>query len=152
MAPGIAGIEGSTHGHDVIPVKSALQYFEARGFPPNFAGDILTNIKPTANPYLYMASQLICGRDGIARKLDPGPSAARIAEVALAYAKAGAHCVAPSDMMDGRIKAIKRALVDAGLGNKCTLMSYSAKFASALYGPFRCVVFGDVGDEIESSL
>lgn len=63
----------------------------------------------------------------------------RIAEVALNYAKAGAHCVAPSDMMDGRIKAIKRALIDAGYGNRCTLMSYSAKFASAMYGPFRCV-------------
>ncbi|TFK54111.1 tetrapyrrole biosynthesis, porphobilinogen synthase [Heliocybe sulcata] len=65
------------------------------------------------------------------------PSVARIAEVALNYAKAGAHCVAPSDMMDGRIKAIKRALIDAGYGNRCTLMSYSAKFASSLYGPFR---------------
>ncbi|KAJ3488941.1 hypothetical protein NLI96_g2478 [Meripilus lineatus] len=65
------------------------------------------------------------------------PSAARIAEVALSYAQAGAHCVAPSDMMDGRIKAIKTALIGAGLGNKCTLMSYSAKFASSLYGPFR---------------
>lgn len=43
--------------------------------------------------------------------------------------------------MDGRIKAIKRGLIDAGFGNKCTLMSYSAKFASALYGPFRCVIF-----------
>jgi len=69
--------------------------------------------------------------------INPTPSAARIAEVALAYAQAGAHCVAPSDMMDGRIKAIKRALIDNGYGNKCTLMSYSAKFASALYGPFR---------------
>jgi porphobilinogen synthase len=67
------------------------------------------------------------------------PSVARIAEVALAYARAGADCVAPSDMMDGRIKAIKRVLIDAGLGNRCTLMSYSAKFASALYGPFRSV-------------
>jgi porphobilinogen synthase len=57
--------------------------------------------------------------------------------VAVNYAKAGAHCVAPSDMMDGRVKAIKRALIDANLGSKCTLMSYSAKFASALYGPFR---------------
>lgn len=65
------------------------------------------------------------------------PSVERIAEVAVSYAKAGAHCVAPSDMMDGRIKAIKRGLIDAGFGNKCTLMSYSAKFASALYGPFR---------------
>ncbi|KAI0074363.1 tetrapyrrole biosynthesis porphobilinogen synthase [Panus rudis PR-1116 ss-1] len=69
--------------------------------------------------------------------INSNPSAVRIAEVALAYAKAGAHCVAPSDMMDGRIKAIKQALIDNGLGNKCTLMSYSAKFASSLYGPFR---------------
>jgi len=68
------------------------------------------------------------------------PSVERIAEVAVNYAKAGAHCVAPSDMMDGRIKAIKRSLIDAGFGNKCTLMSYSAKFASALYGPFRYVM------------
>lgn len=65
------------------------------------------------------------------------PSVQRIAEVAVNYAKAGAHCVAPSDMMDGRIKAIKQALIDAELGSKCTLMSYSAKFASGLYGPFR---------------
>ncbi|KAG6378284.1 hypothetical protein JVT61DRAFT_13999 [Boletus reticuloceps] len=65
------------------------------------------------------------------------PSVERMAEVALNYARAGAHCVAPSDMMDGRIRAIKRSLVDAGFGNRCTLMSYSAKFASGLYGPFR---------------
>lgn len=73
--------------------------------------------------------------------INTAPSVERIAEVAVNYAKAGAHCVAPSDMMDGRIKAIKRGLIDAGFGNKCTLMSYSAKFASALYGPFRCAVF-----------
>ncbi|KAH0827407.1 hypothetical protein J3R83DRAFT_4063 [Lanmaoa asiatica] len=65
------------------------------------------------------------------------PSVTRIAEVALNYARAGAHCVAPSDMMDGRIQMIKRSLIDAGFGNRCTLMSYSAKFASGLYGPFR---------------
>lgn len=69
--------------------------------------------------------------------IDTAPSVDRISEVAVNYAKAGAHCVAPSDMMDGRIKGIKRGLIDAGLGNRCTLMSYSAKFASALYGPFR---------------
>ncbi|KAJ7268840.1 hypothetical protein B0H12DRAFT_1178910 [Mycena haematopus] len=69
--------------------------------------------------------------------INTAPSVERIAEVALNYAKAGAHCVAPSDMMDGRIKSIKRALIDNGFGNKCTLMAYSAKFASSLYGPFR---------------
>jgi len=97
-------------------------------------------------PDLYIACDVcLCeytshGHCGILHEdgtINSEPSAARIAEVALSYAKAGAHCVAPSDMMDGRIKSIKRALVDNGLGNKCTLMSYSAKFASALYGPFR---------------
>jgi porphobilinogen synthase len=39
--------------------------------------------------------------------------------------------------MDGRIKAIKTGLMRAGLANRCALMSYSAKFASGLYGPFR---------------
>lgn len=40
-------------------------------------------------------------------------------------------------MMDGRIRAIKAALMENGYGNRVTLMSYSAKFASSLYGPFR---------------
>ena len=59
------------------------------------------------------------------------PSVKRIGEVALSYARAGADCVAPSDMMDGRIREIKRVLIDNGFGNKVTLMSYSAKFASS---------------------
>ncbi|XP_053328449.1 delta-aminolevulinic acid dehydratase [Spea bombifrons] len=64
-------------------------------------------------------------------------SCERLAEVALAYARAGCHVVAPSDMMDGRIGAIKKALISNGLGNKVSVMSYSAKFASCFYGPFR---------------
>jgi len=50
---------------------------------------------------------------------------------------AGAHVVAPSDMMDGRVAAIKRALCSAGLSGRISILSYSAKFASGLYGPFR---------------
>lgn len=61
----------------------------------------------------------------------------RIAEVALSYAKAGCHIVAPSDMMDGRIGAIKTLLHSQGLGNKVCVLSYAAKFASCFYGPFR---------------
>uniref|UniRef100_A0A1W7RJE6 Delta-aminolevulinic acid dehydratase n=1 Tax=Agkistrodon contortrix contortrix TaxID=8713 RepID=A0A1W7RJE6_AGKCO len=64
-------------------------------------------------------------------------SCRRLAEVALAYAKAGCHIVAPSDMMDGRIHAIKEALLANDLGNKVSVLSYSAKFASCFYGPFR---------------
>ncbi|KAF5299339.1 hypothetical protein FQA39_LY02512 [Lamprigera yunnana] len=60
----------------------------------------------------------------------------RIAEIALAYAKAGAHIVAPSDMMDGRIGAIKEALIKNNL-TKVAVLSYTTKFASIFYGPFR---------------
>ena len=56
MAPGIADIEGTSHGHDVIPVKAALKYFEARGYPADMAGNILNNIKPSSVPYLYIGS------------------------------------------------------------------------------------------------
>ncbi|ORX93407.1 delta-aminolevulinic acid dehydratase [Basidiobolus meristosporus CBS 931.73] len=64
-------------------------------------------------------------------------SVQRIAEVSLSYAKAGCQVIAPSDMMDGRIKGIKQILIDNGISHRVSLMSYSAKFASAYYGPFR---------------
>lgn len=71
--------------------------------------------------------------------IDNPKSIARLADVAVAYAKAGAHFVAPSDMMDGRIASIRQALVDHGLAGSTSLMAYSAKFASSMYGPFRYV-------------
>ncbi|MBD3586783.1 porphobilinogen synthase [Salinimonas sp. HHU 13199] len=58
---------------------------------------------------------------------------------ALSHAEAGADMVAPSDMMDGRIGAIRNTLEDAGHVNTC-IMAYSAKYASAYYGPFRDAV------------
>ncbi|KAJ3092848.1 hypothetical protein HK102_001673 [Quaeritorhiza haematococci] len=61
----------------------------------------------------------------------------RLAEVSLAYVKAGCQLIAPSDMMDGRIRAIKQILHANGYSNTVAVMSYSAKFASAFYGPFR---------------
>ena len=59
-----------------------------------------------------------------------------LAEMSLSHARAGADFVAPSDMMDGRIKVIREALEDEELTNT-GIMSYSAKYASAFYGPFR---------------
>ena len=59
-----------------------------------------------------------------------------LARSAVCYAKAGADVVAPSDMMDGRVAAIRAALDAEGLKD-VAIMSYSAKFASAYYGPFR---------------
>lgn len=58
---------------------------------------------------------------------------------ALSHAEAGADVVAPSDMMDGRIEAIRLALEEAGFVN-VAIMAYSAKYASAYYGPFRDAV------------
>ena len=74
---------------------------------------------------------------GGAPSLDNAASIARLAAVSVAFATAGAHVVAPSDMMDGRVGAIKAALAAAGFGSRVALMSYAAKFASVFYGPFR---------------
>ncbi|OQP58564.1 porphobilinogen synthase [Niastella populi] len=59
-----------------------------------------------------------------------------LAQMSVSHAQAGADFVAPSDMMDGRIAAIREALEENGL-HKTGIMSYSAKYASCFYGPFR---------------
>lgn len=64
------------------------------------------------------------------------PSLERLAEMALVHAGAGADVVAPSDMMDGRVGRIRRALDEAG-HSETGIMAYSTKYASAFYGPFR---------------
>lgn len=64
-------------------------------------------------------------------------SVKRLADVSVAYAKAGANAVAPSDMIDGRILEIKKALLENDVAYRTMLISYSAKFAGSLYGPFR---------------
>ena len=61
---------------------------------------------------------------------------AALVKQALSHAKAGADIVAPSDMMDGRILAIRQALEKEGLANT-RILAYAAKYASAFYGPFR---------------
>jgi len=67
---------------------------------------------------------------------------------AAAYAEAGADCVAPSDMMDGRVAAI-RAELDKRSLDAVTIMSYSAKFQSAFYGPFRTAAESAPADDIK---
>lgn len=64
------------------------------------------------------------------------PSVERLASTALSHARAGADIVAPSDMMDGRVAAIRTAL-DANGFEEIAIVAYAAKFASAFYGPFR---------------
>ena len=59
-----------------------------------------------------------------------------LAQTSLSQAEAGADIIAPSDMMDGRVGVIRQALDQGGFADR-TLLAYSAKFASAFYGPFR---------------
>ena len=68
--------------------------------------------------------------------VDNDATLAWLAKAAVSHARAGADIVAPSDMMDGRVDAIRTAL-DAGGFQKIPILSYAAKFASAFYGPFR---------------
>ncbi len=64
------------------------------------------------------------------------PTLALLSRMAVAHARAGAHIVAPSDMMDGRVAAIRQGLDGAGFPS-LPILSYAAKYASAYYGPFR---------------
>lgn len=76
-----------------------------------------------------------CGivADGV---IDNDETLITLASMAVTHARAGAHVVAPSDMMDGRVGVIRTALDEAGF-TQTAIMAYSAKYASAYYGPFR---------------
>jgi porphobilinogen synthase len=80
-----------------------------------------------------------CGvvtRDGDQYEIENDASVAVLAKTAVSLAAAGADIVAPSDMMDGRVQAIREALDAAGLSGT-PIMTYASKMASAFYGPFR---------------
>ncbi|HEV2062268.1 MAG TPA: porphobilinogen synthase, partial [Solirubrobacteraceae bacterium] len=101
-------------------------------------------IKEAQPDVIVMTDVCLCeytshGHCGIVRAdghVDNDASVELIARTAVAQARAGADVVAPSDMMDGRIGAVRRALDDDGLTD-VPIVAYSAKFASAFYGPFR---------------
>ena len=80
-----------------------------------------------------------CGiveRNGNSAQILNDPTLEILARTALSHAQAGADIIAPSDMMDGRVRAIRQALDEHGFQDT-PIMSYAAKFASAFYGPFR---------------
>ena len=96
-------------------------------------------------PDLYVITDVcLCeymshGHCGIVKEngdVDNDPTLELLAKTALSHAEAGADMVAPSDMMDGRVAAIREKL-DANGYTNLPIMAYSAKFASAYYGPFR---------------
>jgi porphobilinogen synthase len=78
----------------------------------------------------------VVARDGDHYEIENDSSVALLAKAAASLAAAGADIVAPSDMMDGRVAAIREAL-DAAKLEQVPVLSYASKFASAFYGPFR---------------
>ncbi|KAG5922862.1 Aminolevulinate dehydratase [Claviceps africana] len=128
MKPGTKDALGTAADDPEGPVIQAIRLIRSR-FPQMY---ICTDV--------CLCEYTSHGHCGILRddgSLNNQLSVDRISDVAIAYAKAGAHCVAPSDMNDGRIRAIKLKLIEEGIAHKTTLMSYSAKFSGCLYGPFR---------------
>jgi porphobilinogen synthase len=112
--------------------------------PRGLAPQAISAIKEACPELLVWADVCLCGAtdhghcghvlaDGT---IDNDSSVETLAEVALNYARAGADAVAPSDMMDGRVQAI-RALLDREGRAATPIVSYAAKYASAFYGPFR---------------
>lgn len=69
-------------------------------------------------------------------RMDNGKSVQLLADLSLIYAKAGFDVIAPSDMMDGRVASIRSTLNSNGFEH-VDVLSYSSKFASCFYGPFR---------------
>lgn len=98
----------------------------------NACPDMLVMTDVALDPYS------VYGHDGIVENgiIINDSTANFLAEMSVSHAKAGSNFVAPSDMMDGRILTIRKALEDEGFINT-GIMSYSAKYASSFYGPFR---------------
>lgn len=103
----------------------------------------IREIKKAAPELLVITDVCLCeftshGHCGVIKdkKVDNDPTCELLAKMALSHAQAGADIVAPSDMMDGRVKSIREALEQNGFED-VAIMSYAAKYASAFYGPFR---------------
>jgi len=111
--------------------------------PDGIVPRALAAIRKASPELLLVTDVCLCeytdhGHCGILRDddVDNDPTLEVLAAEALAHARAGADIVAPSDMMDGRVGAIRRALDGAGFVH-LPILSYAAKFSSGFYGPFR---------------
>jgi porphobilinogen synthase len=124
-----------------VPVQRSTDDFDF-----SFATHVIKKIRSCFGNSVWLAADLcLCsytthGHCGIlneeATKLLNAPTVEILSNYALELAKAGADCIAPSDMMDGRIAAIRKNLDEHGYDDR-SIMSYSAKFSSQFYGPFR---------------
>ena len=118
--------QGSGACDPLGPVPNALRRIRASGTELALVADVCLC------EYTSHGHCGVIGADGV----DNDATLPLLADAAAAYAEAGADIVAPSDMMDGRVAAIRSALDRRGHGSTA-ILAYSAKYASAFYGPFR---------------
>ena len=124
--PGHKDAEGSGAWDDDGPVQQAVRALK-RELPQLV---VITDV--------CMCEYTDHGHCGVLRNgdVDNDATLELLVRESLSHARAGADVVAPSDMMDGRVRSIRRALDSAGF-EQTSILSYAAKFASAFYGPFR---------------
>ena len=124
--PASKDAEGSSAWDDQGPVQQAVRALKSE--LPQLV--VITDV--------CMCEYTDHGHCGIVRhgEVDNDATLELLVKASLSHARAGADVVAPSDMMDGRVGAIRRALDTADFANTA-ILSYAAKFASAFYGPFR---------------
>lgn len=115
--------EYMSHGHCGVVVKKS-------------GGSAGTKVVVTARENLSAASAKAAQAEAAKYQIDNDASLEILAKTSVSLARAGADVIAPSDMMDGRVAAIRAALDQAQFTNT-PILSYAAKFASAFYGPFR---------------
>lgn len=119
----------SDHPDDFDFTSSQIQSLKKK-----FGEDLWVGVDVCLCSYTSNGHCGVLSREG--DHVDNSVSVERLAQAALHYAQAGADCVAPSDMMDGRVGAI-RTILDQNELSSTLIMSYSAKFHSKFYGPFR---------------
>ena len=120
---------GSGAISEANPVYQAIKMIKEK-----YQDQLLVAVDVCLCPY---TSHGHCGVFDDNMEINNSKSIELLANMAGKLAEAGADVVAPSDMMDGRVKAIKDRLRDLGLDGKVSVLSYSSKFASSFYGPFR---------------
>jgi porphobilinogen synthase len=106
--------------------------------------DLLVITDVALDPYTSHGHDGVLTPDG--SDVDNDATVEILCRLAVAEARAGADIVAPSDMMDGRVGAIRSALDEAGF-SQVAILSYAAKYASAYYGPFRDAVGSKIGGD-----
>ena len=125
---GSKGPEGRAAASDASAVTLAVKEIKAA-----FGDDLLVMSDVCVCPYTDHGHCGVLDEQG---RVDNDPSLDPLAKMALAHARAGVDLVAPSDMMDGRVGALRDALDDDG-HQDTGILSYAVKYASAYYGPFR---------------